>query len=280
MSTISIVNFSGRLFDRPVKPKEDGLVTGINYGNPSKDSLKTIRALGVVFNDIGDQFAISDSRGCVTVYYISQNRYMAVAKNTKANDWIGFISCLKAEQIIVSNSDFSASIYGMKGKLISTLRGHRSAIQKFCFNIKHWLILSQSKDVINLWDRDKHTKIRSIFAQNSSFKDCKFTQDGSKVCTLFKDSTIYFWNISNFDSDFKITGLPKELQLEAIDCSTKYLAWGGKTPYLVIFNIEFYFTDKDISKRIYKLPEGFEKGISKIQFLRGNLIFSHLYSIS
>jgi hypothetical protein len=137
MSTISIVNFSGRLFDKPVKPKADGLVTGINYGKPDKVTLKTTRAQGVIFNDVGDQFAISDSRGCVIIYYISQNRYMAVAKNTKANDKLGFISGLKTDQIIVSNNDFSASIYGMKGKLISTLRGHRSAIKKICFNTKH-----------------------------------------------------------------------------------------------------------------------------------------------
>lgn len=128
--------------------------------------------------------------------------------------------------------------------------------------------MSQSKDVINLWDKEKHHKIRSIFAQNSSFKDCKFTPDGARLCTLFKDSSVYFWNISNFDPDYKITSLPKELQLQCMDCSVKYLACGGKTPYLVICNIEDYFTTKELTKKLYKLPAGYERGITKLQFLR------------
>ena len=136
-------------------------------------------------------------------------------------------------------------------------------------NTKHRLIMSQSKDVVNLWDRDKHHKVRSIFAHNSTFKDSKFTADGSKICTLFKDSSIYFWNVSNFDSDYKITDLPKELQLQCIDCSPKYLAFGGKTPYLIIYDTKLYFTDRELTKQIYKLPAGFEKGITKLQFLRG-----------
>ena len=115
------------------------------------------------------------------MYYISQNRYMAIAKNTKSSKKLMFISGLKTDQIISANDDFSLSIYGMKGKLISTLRGHRSPVAKFLLNTKHCLILSQSKDVINLWDRDKLVKIRSIFAHNSSFKDCKFTPDSSRV---------------------------------------------------------------------------------------------------
>lgn len=84
---------------------------------------------------------------------------------------MSFVSCLKSENIIVSNTDFSASIYNAKGKLLCSLKGHRSPIQKFYVNAKHCLILTLSKDVVNLWDREKHTKVRSIFAKNNSFKD-------------------------------------------------------------------------------------------------------------
>lgn len=35
-----------------------------------------------------------------------------------------------------------------------------------------------------------------------------------------------------------------------------------------MFNIENYFTHKELSKTVYKLPEGFEKGITKLQFIR------------
>ncbi|CAI2387067.1 unnamed protein product [Moneuplotes crassus] len=271
MTTISIVNFSGRLFDHPVKPKEDGFVTQITYQdavNTKGGQVGSTRAQGVSFNDTGDQFAISDSRGCITVYYISQNRYMAIAKDAVPSRKLKFISGLKQDQVIAANDNFSLSIYGMKGKLLKNIRGHRSQVTKFLLNTKHSLILSHSKDVINLWDREKYTKVRSIFAHNNSFKDCKFTVDSSMVCTLFKDSTIYFWSIGKFTADYKITNNPKELQLGSIDCSTKYLACGGKTPYLVVYDIEQFFSVNELPRRIFKLPEGYERGISKLHFLK------------
>lgn len=78
MATLSIVNFTGRLFDKPAKPKEDGLLATISYppsSTTSKESVK-VMAQGVAFNDVGDQFVISDSRGCIMSYYLLQNRYV------------------------------------------------------------------------------------------------------------------------------------------------------------------------------------------------------------
>lgn len=81
------------------------------------------------------------------------------------------------------------------------------------------MILSQSSDMINLWSVSNHQRLRSIFAHNSSFMDSKFTPDGSLLVTLFKDSTIYFWNLSSFETDFKITTTEKELTLSCLDVS-------------------------------------------------------------
>ena len=127
-----------------------------------------------------------------------------------------------------------------------------------------------SKEVINLWNRDKHTKVRSIFAQNSLFKDSKFTPDCSKIATLLDDSDVYFWNVSNFEQLSSIKH-SKELKLECMDCTNKYLAVGGKSPYVMLYDIENYFNDDSLPLKIYKLPEGFSKGVSKLQFLRGNV---------
>ena len=88
---------------------------------------------------------------------------------------------------------------------------------------------------------------------------------------------MYFWNVSNFDTDYKIVDLPKDIQVECIDCSTKYLACGGRSPYLIIYDIEHYFTDREISRKAYRLPEGFEKGITKLQFLRGMFIYKYFF---
>lgn len=66
MASLSIVNFSGRLFDRTAKPKEDGLLVSINYNDSTLEKVgasSSCRAQGVSFNDVGDQFIISDTRG-------------------------------------------------------------------------------------------------------------------------------------------------------------------------------------------------------------------------
>lgn len=132
------------------------------------------------------------------------------------------------------------------------------------------MIMSLSKDVINLWHRDKHTKIRSIFAQNSLFKDSKFTPDGTKIATLLDDSDIYFWNISNFEQLKSITHT-KSLKLECMDVTSKYLICAGKSPFIMVYDIEHYFIEELISLKIFQLPDGFTKGVTKLQFLRGHL---------
>jgi hypothetical protein len=55
-----------------------------------------------------------------------------------------------------------------------------------------------------------------------------------------------------------------------MDCTTKYLACGGKTPFVLLYDIDNYFNDESLPLKIYQLPEGFSKGISKLQFLRGH----------
>ena len=314
MASLSIVNFSGRLFDKTMSAKEDGLIADISYGGSSGTTSRSqiVRAQAVSFNDVGDQFVITDTRGCVITYYLKQNRYMWVAKSTNAAETVAFVSNLeanktptpqrsnknidskttkggqsnnlvssaqnisgtafKSENVIVANSDNSVSIYLAKGKQLANLKGHHSKVEKILTNTKQCMIMTQSKDVVILWDRDRLQNLKSFYAKNNPFKDCCFTADGSKICTLFRDSSIYFWNVS----DFQITDLPKELQLETIDCSAKHLACGGKTPYLVIFDIETYFVERHLFRKIYKLPAGFERGITKLQFLRRKWLIQDL----
>ena len=277
MASLSVVNYSGRIFNKTTKPNQEGLLITINYANSEKDKtigkqniFKSAKAKGVAFNDIGDQFWISDTRGSLINYYIDQNRYTWVEKQTKSTGILAFVSNLKSENVISSNSDFTASMYGAKGKLLYTFRGHRSVINKFWINTKQWLILTKSKDVINLWNRDKFTKVKSLFPQDWKFKDWWFTPNSFKVWALTDQNKILFWNTGTFDPISKGIELPKGQNFKCMDCSTKYLVWGGKNPFLVFYDVEDYFTVKTINESIYKLPEEFEWGVEKIQFIRRN----------
>ena len=280
MAYLSIVNNSGRLFDKTVnlksnsEVKDDGLLVTIDYSNnwsssrtTDRSSTQKTRAYGVAFNDVGDQFLVTDSRGSVMMYYISQNRYICIARNANAAEKWAFISNPGTEHVIVANNDNTMNIYTAKGKLLSTLKGHRSSIKKFCMNTKHWMMMSLSKDVINLWNRDKHTKIRSIFAQYSYFEDSRFTPDGSKIITLLNDSDIHVWNLSNFEQLQSIKH-SKELQLTWIDWTSKYLAWAGNKPFILLYDIENYFNNECLPLKIFQLPDGISREVTKLQFLR------------
>ena len=45
------------------------------------------------------------------------------------------------------------------------------------------------------------------------------------------------------------------------------IASGGKTPFLAIWNITEFFTNDQILRQVYRLPEGFHS-VSKVKFLR------------
>jgi len=78
--------------------------------------------------------------------------------------------------------------------------------------------------------------------------DSKFTPDGAMLVTLFKDSSIYFWNLSSFETDYKISTIEKELMLSVFDLSRnmKYLVACGQTSYILVFELENYFSEGHI----------------------------------
>lgn len=76
-----------------------------------------------------------------------------------------------------------------------------------------------SSDLVNLWSSANYQRMRSIYAHNSSFMDAKFTPDGAKLITLFKDSAVYFWNLASFEAEHKISTIEKELMLSCFDIS-------------------------------------------------------------
>ena len=85
MASVSVVNYSGRMFDRPVEANKDGLLALINYsgGGKKMGTHKTlpgvVQAFGASFNATGDKFAVSDNRGSLIVFHLSGNRYSCLA---------------------------------------------------------------------------------------------------------------------------------------------------------------------------------------------------------
>ena len=67
MASVPIVNYAGRMFDRPVDPNKDGLLAIINYSGgglnmgTSKQLPGVAQAFTGKFNAAGDKFVVSDN---------------------------------------------------------------------------------------------------------------------------------------------------------------------------------------------------------------------------
>ena len=90
----------------------------------------------------------------------------------------------------------------MNGKCLekfSSAHNHRLEVKNVEANVKMGLLLSQSADVCILWSTNKNQtaiKERSLFAKNGvNFSFAKFTADGSKVATLFRDGEFLLWSL-------------------------------------------------------------------------------------
>lgn len=151
-----------------------------------------------------------------------------------------------------------------------------SCVDKFDKNTKHSLILTKSKEVCNLWEIDTCNKHRSVYAQNNSFMDAQFSPDGTMLVTLFRDSSLYFWSMTTFDSMFKITDTESQANLTTFSMSSnmKYIISGGDCPFVYVHDIE-RIEAGEVGRTCLKLPEGYHS-ITKMHVLRDNRHFAFL----
>lgn len=153
MASVSVANFTGRMFDKPVVSNSDGLLAKINYSGGggkwgTNKSLPTgAMAFGGSFNASGDKFAISDNRGSLTVFHLSGNRYVCIARDTKTTHKLAFTP---SDKVILAQHT-SMTVHSLNGKLEAEMKGHKQPISGFKMNAKHNMLMSQSSDVINLW---------------------------------------------------------------------------------------------------------------------------------
>jgi hypothetical protein len=126
------------------------------------------------------------------------------------------------------------------------------------------MLLSVSNDVCILWGKTQNqslSKLRSLFTKEGChFSHAKFTLDGSKLATLFKDGEFILWSLdaNEIDSDtvkfnFKTNLITLfDMNKDSVLCS------GPQMPYVVIKSL-----DLNRQEEYFKLPEG-SRGIDKL----------------
>jgi len=143
MAAVSIVNYAGRIFDKPVEPNKDGLLAVINYTGSGSNYLSSKKQVGITqafsaqFNNQGDKFVISDNKG-ILVVYLSANRYAYILKDSKPTKCLAFTA---SDEVLLSQHT-TMSIHTLNGKVEAEMKGHKLPISRFEINTMHNFILS------------------------------------------------------------------------------------------------------------------------------------------
>mmetsp|Transcript_7554 Transcript_7554/g.14056 ORF Transcript_7554/g.14056 Transcript_7554/m.14056 type:complete len:1248 (+) Transcript_7554:1420-5163(+) len=221
-NSVTLASSVGRVLDKRIEPDEKGLLLRVIPQQKASLAL-------VAFNPSGDWFACADTKGAITQVNISSNRYSVIARGCNTTTALSVVPT-QPEEIIVALSNRSLQVFQLNGRNVATLKGHRSPVTSFHFNVLRKLILSQSSDCVIIWDTANWTKVRTIQSQSSPFVSAKFTADNQSLLTSFQDGSIYQWSIGKFDCDTRLK-LPCD-RLSTFDSSSGFMAAGAGSLYV------------------------------------------------
>ncbi|CAI5702165.1 unnamed protein product [Peronospora effusa] len=199
----------------------------------------TFRA--VTFNTSGDLLAATDERGRVFVFYVTANRYALVQHLGTPTTHCCFSPTHKTELLVTCEDKTVRCIDVKTQKLISTLQGHKLAIQCASFQKSGQLALTASQDAVILWDTKDWSRYRVLNA-GPGVEDAKFVFRKDLVAVCFHDGTIMMWELTTLTLKYKFS-LPEEeespgLQKIAVSDDHQVLVASGKTPFIYVWKIE------------------------------------------
>jgi WD40 repeat protein len=102
-----------------------------------------------------------------------------------------------SKQIVTTgNSDYSAQLWTLDGRLVATLSGHRMAIAGLTFSPDGKTIASASYDgTVKLWNSADGTLINTISDHSAGAGDVKFSPDGQMVASSGVHSKVKIWKL-------------------------------------------------------------------------------------
>jgi len=264
--SLTLVNPSGRIWDKGAPKPGQGLTLDVKYTNPS--SKFNSRALYCRWNEVGDAIACIDNRGTTTVFHIERNRYSLVTKGAPG-------PCLawtnnKPEEIMIAQNKRTIQVHQISGKLVATLRGHKTPILGFSMNYARGTALSYSADACIIWNLKNWDRIRSLFAPSGThFIQAEFSPNGEKIITCFKDSTLFMWDLNTFEMNRKISA-PAESEIFsfALTSDSTQLIASGSDGYLFAWDL----TDGNCETKILEPPVGVTS-VSNLRASRNRVAF-------
>jgi hypothetical protein len=196
----------------------------------------------VCMNQRGDTLATSDSRGMLTLFRLTKNRYVQLKNLGCAVTCMQF-SPLRKSELAVATRDGAIYIFDTDAqRLLATLKNaHKHGVTSISFHPRNAIMITSSVDAINIWDLKKWTKLKTLGA-GSGIADAKFNAAGTSLLVAFRDDSIISWSTGSYEVQGKYD-LPKMERPFSIQCMCassdgKYLLVGGQSSDMYIWETD------------------------------------------
>ena len=136
------------------------IVASNEVGSKDKAALPRRKLTNVCMNHRGDALATSDSRGMLTFFRLTKNRYVQL-KNLGCPVTCMQFSPLRKSELAVATRDGTIYIFDTDAqRLLATLKNaHKHGVANISFHPRNAIMITSSVDGINIWDLKKWNKM-------------------------------------------------------------------------------------------------------------------------
>lgn len=228
--TLALSSSSGKIFQSKPEESSSGLRLNIDYHGKTHPNT----AVTHVLSPLGDWLIVSDSKGCLTYFHLTRNKFAVIVRGCRDVKCLALIPSTP-DEVAVSLGNLTIQIYQVIGKLVSTLKGHKTPVgaMQACPSKKY--LISCSSDTCIIWNSQNWNRERSLYANPSGFISAYVVE--CMLGTLDSDGTLMLWNLKNFESMGKLFANEPLTGASFAGIEKKAVAV-GKSGDIVVWNIE------------------------------------------
>eukprot|EP00794_Sanderia_malayensis_P018697 gene18697-20585_t len=259
---------SGRLWHRKLTADSDnGCLLKISNSSPNVvfKQGRIVRFHHVAFDKTGDKFVGADHIGHLFLFDLHKNRFSLIEKIGIPCTSIAF-DLHQPNEVLVALSDYSLRCYNTEAKeLVSTMRGHSSAIHQISVHGSGRHCISSSHDISICWDLDTFTRKRTLNgAQVVGVQEVFFLPTSNTLVSCFKDDSVFAWDCDTMKCLYQLNSPMDSKPMYrclATSQDSRTLIAAGRSQFLHVWNL-----DSQHLIRIIQLPSKIRE-VKRIQFV-------------
>ena len=261
----------GKIWNRkPLPSTDDGIMLRIYNRKDVSLAIegKTVRALHVSFDNLGDCFLMGDQHGQVYFFDLNRNQVKLCQRLGSAVTALSFSTRHKNE-FLVCCADNSVKCFNMETRdLLGWMKGHTSPINNISIHSSGRYALTASNNIAQLWDLDSFTRRRKLnIRENMGILKVFFLPLSNTIITCFKDDSIFGWESDSLQCKFQLPVPPSSNEERshyltvAVSEDSRFLVAAGRSKFLHVYSL-----DSRRLFRVIQLPSKV-KTVKQVQFL-------------